>query len=81
MADDVQRRGDGRGKGVDPRLIGGLVILVLLVVFVLQNRESTPLTFLFFDFSAPLWVMLAGTVVLSLLVGYIAGHRAARAKR
>jgi uncharacterized integral membrane protein len=79
MAGEVERR--GTGKQIDARLVGGGVILLALVAFVGQNREEVPFTFLFLQFTAPLWLMLAGTVVLALLVGFLAGRRSRRPKR
>jgi uncharacterized integral membrane protein len=63
------------GRRVDGRLIVGGIVLVVLLVFVFQNTDETPLHFLFFDFSAPLWLMLALTVVISLAVGFLLGRR------
>jgi uncharacterized integral membrane protein len=71
----VQREGKSH---VDGRLVVGGIVLVLLVVFIAQNTYETPLNFLFFDFSAPLWLMLAITVVLSLGIGYLLGRRGRR---
>lgn len=79
MAGDAERR--GTRKQLDARLVGGAVILLGLVAFVGQNREEVPFTFLFLEFNAPLWLMLAGTVVLALLVGFLAGRRSRRGKR
>jgi uncharacterized integral membrane protein len=73
--ESVQREGKGH---IDGRLVVGGIILVLLIVFIAQNTYETPLNFLFFDFSAPLWLMLAITVVLSLGIGFLLGRRAAR---
>jgi uncharacterized integral membrane protein len=56
----------------------GAIVLVLLIVFIAQNPDDTRLHFLFFDFSAPLWLMLAITVVLSLGIGYLLGRRGRR---
>ena len=70
--DDAQRQD---GRRIDGRLVVGGIVLVVLLVFVLQNTDETPLNFLFFDFSAPLWLMLALTVVISLAVGFLLGRR------
>jgi uncharacterized integral membrane protein len=63
---------------VDSRLIVGGVVLVILLIFVFQNTYETELTFLFFDFTAPLWLMLAITVVVSLAIGFLLGRRRQR---
>ncbi|WP_208028941.1 lipopolysaccharide assembly protein LapA domain-containing protein [Rhabdothermincola sediminis] len=79
MAREAEHR--GAKMQVDARLVGGAVILLALLAFVGQNREEVPFTFLFLQFTAPLWLMLAGTVVLALLVGFLAGRRSRRPKR
>lgn len=76
MGDKVERHGVGRK--IDARLVIGLVILLALIAFVVQNRLDVALSFLFLEFTAPLWLMLAATVVLSLVVGYLAGRRSRR---
>lgn len=76
MANDDVPAKDGRR--IDSRVVVGIVVLVVLLVFVFQNTEETPLHFLFFDFSAPLWLMLGLTVLLSLGVGYLLGRRRRR---
>ncbi len=74
-ADEPVERG---GRGVDSRLIVGGIVLVALLIFVFQNTDETPLTFLFFDFTAPLWLMLAITVAISLGSGFLLGRRRRR---
>jgi uncharacterized integral membrane protein len=75
MARDVERRPEGEGRGIDPKLIAGGILLVLLLVFVFQNTETTTVDFLMFDIEAPLWVMLGITAVVGMLIGYLAGRR------
>lgn len=78
MARDIERPDDSERRGVEPRLIGGLVLVVLLVVFVVQNTDSVTMNFLFFSWDSRLWVMLAITAVIGMLIGYLAGRRGAR---
>jgi uncharacterized integral membrane protein len=79
MARDVEHRPEGEGRGIDPKLIAGGILLVLLLVFVFQNTETTTVDFLMFDIEAPLWVMLGITAVVGMLIGYLAGRRRYRA--
>lgn len=57
-----------------PRQTIGLVLLVLAVIFILENRRSTTIRFLIPNVTAPLWVALLGSV----LVGIVAGALLAR---
>lgn len=81
VAKDADRQPYGQhGRRVDARLVVAVVVAVLLLAFVFQNTESVGLHWLFFDFSAPLWVMLAITVVVSLGIGWLLGHRSRSSK-
>jgi len=67
---------DGEGKsGVTPKQVVAAVIGLALVVFVLQNTDSTSITLLVFDLTFPLWLVLAATIALSVGVGYLLGSR------
>jgi uncharacterized integral membrane protein len=62
-------RPDRRPYPFSPRQTIGLVLLVLAVIFILENRRSTTIRFLIPEVTAPLWVALLGSV----LVGVVAG--------
>ena len=57
----------GRGLRVSGGAIASLVGLVLLVVFMIQNTERITLTFLFWSFTWPLWLL----TLVSALVGAV----------
>jgi lipopolysaccharide assembly protein A len=78
MGKDVERSPNADGKGLDPKLIVGAVLVVLLLVFVFQNRDEYPITFLFFEFTSPLWMMLGITALVGALIGYLGGRRTRR---
>jgi len=66
----------GAGKsGITPKQITGGVLALVLVVFVLQNTDSTSITLLIFDVTFPLWLVLSGTILLSVGIGYLLGSR------
>lgn len=56
------------------RQIAGGALLLVAVLFVLQNRRSTTIRFLIPEVTAPLWVAL----FVSLLLGVLAGGLLAR---
>lgn len=66
--------GDGT-SGITPKQVVAGVIGLALVVFVLQNTDSTSITLLVFDVTFPLWLVLAATIALSMGVGYVIGSR------
>jgi uncharacterized integral membrane protein len=59
---------------VSGKQIGAGVVLLLLVVFVLQNTDTTSVTVLFFDLTFPLWMVLAIAILLSVGVGFVLGR-------
>ncbi len=62
---------------VNPRLVAGAVLVVLLLVFCLENRTQTKIRFIIPEVTAPLWVALLGAA----LAGAIAGALLTRQKR
>ncbi len=83
---DGDRRGnDGDGGWVERRegpsvkLIVVGVLCVLLVVFLLQNAETTKIAFLFLDGTYPLWSLLVVGAALGFAAGWLLA--AARGRR
>lgn len=66
------------GAGVERRRSGRLVALLVLalviLVFVLQNRDRANIDFLFWDVDVRLWFGLAVAVLLGLVAGFIVGR-------
>ncbi len=55
-------------SGISPALIGFVVVAVVAVIFVLQNREKTQIDFLFFEVNARVWTSLAVAVALGVIL-------------
>jgi len=69
-------RGDANadgGRQISAGIVGLGIIAVLLVVFIVQNTDETPVTVLFWDVTAPLWMVLLGTAVVALVIAELAG--------
>jgi uncharacterized integral membrane protein len=62
---------------VSPRLVAGVVLVVLLVVFTFENRQQTKIRFILPQVTAPLWVALLGAA----LIGAVAGALLSRHRR
>lgn len=63
------------------RLVVGLVLLVLFVIFVSSNSDSVQVDFIFFETRTPLvWVFLVCALVGG-LVAYLLGRSGRRATR
>ncbi len=51
------------------RLVTALAVFGIIVIFALQNTDSTQVNFLFWDFNIPLIVVITATMVLSVVFG------------
>jgi uncharacterized integral membrane protein len=75
---DDHRGEELEGAGVERRTRGKLVALLVLalviLVFVLQNRDRANIDFLFWDVDVRLWFGLAVAVLLGLVAGFIVGR-------
>jgi putative membrane protein len=52
-----------------------VVLTVIAVVFILQNRAEVSVDLFWLKATAPLWFVLVGTLVLGLLVGVLGSRR------
>ncbi len=69
MTSDESAEPDHRHGGLSPRLVGGGLVVAAVVAFVAQNTDDTEVTWLFFDVTQPLWIVLVVTAAATLLAG------------
>ena len=62
------------------RQIGGAVIAVLLLVFIVTNTDTANVTLFVTDVSLPLWLVLAITALLGAVIGMGLGARRTKRK-
>jgi uncharacterized integral membrane protein len=65
----------GRSGSFTPRRVVALVLLVLAVVFVVENRDLTEIRLLIPVVLMPLWAALVITLIIGLVVGLIVGRQ------
>ncbi|GAA2362852.1 hypothetical protein GCM10009854_48140 [Saccharopolyspora halophila] len=63
---------------VPARVWLGLVLLVVALVFILQNRASTRIEVFTLSISAPLWLILVIAVAVGVLIGILLPGRRTR---
>jgi uncharacterized integral membrane protein len=63
----------GGGVRLGAGAIASLVGVALLVVFMVQNTERVTLSFLFWDFTWPLWLLTVVAALVGALVWFGAG--------
>lgn len=68
----MMERRAGRGVGAKAVLVGVLVVVVLIVI--LQNRDEVRLDILMFNVTWPLWILLAAVAAISSAAGWFAGR-------
>ncbi|MEY2420396.1 MAG: hypothetical protein QOI95_463 [Acidimicrobiaceae bacterium] len=80
MADRDDRSGLGERR-VSPALIGGIVLALAAIDFVVQNRDKVPIHFLFFEFESRVWTLLLITSVLAIVAAELLGRAMRRSRR
>jgi uncharacterized integral membrane protein len=75
----LESTGDNHGFRMNGRQIGGALIAIVLLVFIMSNRQDVTVEFLFMDFTTSQWVVLTVTALLGAAVG--AGIFSRRQKR
>jgi uncharacterized integral membrane protein len=69
-------RGEERSGRPTSRMILALVLGVVAVVFIIENRQPAAIRVLIPVVTMPLWTALAASVVIGLLIGLLMGrHR------
>jgi uncharacterized integral membrane protein len=72
------KRTPRKGRG---RLIVVAVIVVIVAVFVLQNGADTEMSFLWFEFTWPAWLVILLSLVIGVVAGLLIGAYARRSRR
>lgn len=65
----LEASGDSHGFRINPKQFVGSLVAIVLVLFILSNRDEITVTFLFVEFTTSQWVVLAGTALLGAAVG------------
>ncbi|GAA2820449.1 LapA family protein [Saccharopolyspora taberi] len=60
-----------RSHRVSPRVVTGVVLAGLAVVFVLENRQVVDIRVLLPVVTAPLWAALLAVLVIGVIVGFL----------
>lgn len=62
---------DGLDRRLVTRVVVGVVVVILAILFVVQNSDRVQTTFVFFDVTTRLWVGLVVALVLGALLGQV----------
>jgi uncharacterized integral membrane protein len=84
MTQTIPRHTGRSRRGTVWAVLGG-VLGAGLIAFIVQNRDSVSFDWLFWTFSAPLWLMLLITSLVAFVIGQFAllwrRHRRRQARR
>ncbi|MFC6160006.1 LapA family protein [Kribbella sp. NPDC058693] len=73
---DTQAEGEKkRGWRPSPKQIGAAVVMVLAVVFALQNQDETNITLFFWNIRSPLWLTMLILLILGVGAGWLVQKR------
>lgn len=75
MAKSAEGTASRPSRRVTPRQIAALVVAVLIVIFIVQNRELVRIQLFTASVTSPLWLVLAVMIVLGALIGFTLGRR------
>jgi uncharacterized integral membrane protein len=77
----LEESSDGPDRRLITRLVVGVVVVVLAILFVFQNNDRVETSFVFFDVTTRLWVGLLVALVLGALLGQAVEALWARRKK
>lgn len=69
------------GIQISAGLIGLTLVAALLIVFIFQNTENFMVKIYFWEVEAPMWLILLGTAVVTLILTEVAGFIRRRRRR
>ncbi|WP_307832519.1 LapA family protein [Planomonospora sp. ID91781] len=70
----TEQRPAGWLSAMPPRMWLALVLSVLALVFILQNRQDTAIRLFTMVITAPLWITLVACTAIGLLIGVLIGR-------
>ncbi len=65
-------------EGPSPKTIVAIVVVVLLVIFGIQNAESAGISILFWEADLPVWLVIVVSAGLGFVIGWLLGRGSGR---
>jgi uncharacterized integral membrane protein len=68
--------GDGGSRrDISPKLIIAAILVVIVIVLAIVNSQDVKVDFVVADITLPLFVVILGSALIGLIVGYFLGRR------
>jgi uncharacterized integral membrane protein len=65
----------GSGRNISPRMILVAILVVIVVILAIANSQDIKVDFVVADITLPLFVVIVGSAIVGLIVGYFLGRR------
>jgi uncharacterized integral membrane protein len=70
MADD-----GGSGRNISPKMVIAIILVVIVIVLGIANSKKVKVDFVVADVTLPLFVVIVGSAIIGLVIGYFLGRR------
>ena len=68
----------GSGRNISPKMVIVAILVVVVVVLAIANSQDIKVDFVVTDITLPLFVVIVGSALVGLIVGYFLGRRERR---
>ena len=65
----------GSRRDISPKLIIAAILVVIVIVLAIVNSQDVKVDFVVADITLPLFVVILGSALIGLIVGYFLGRR------
>jgi uncharacterized integral membrane protein len=65
----------GSGRNISPKLILVGILVLVIVILAIANSKKVTVDFVVADVKLPLFVVIVGSALIGLVVGYFLGRR------
>jgi uncharacterized integral membrane protein len=69
----------GSGRNISPKMILVAILVVIVVILAIVNSQDANVDFVVGDVTLPLFVVIVGSALIGLIVGYFLGRREKKA--
>ena len=68
----------GSGRNISPKMILAAILVVIVVILAIVNSQDIKVDFVVGDVTLPLFVVIVGSALIGLIIGYFIGRREKR---